>query len=220
MTSRAYRSPQRVEQANATRRRILSCAEGLFAQRGFAAVSMPEIAKDAGVSLATTYLYFAGKAAIVGALADDLVASPDLSVEQVERAGDPLSQLRIGARIIRLLNERAWLLAEILRSARGTDERLAAVWTTWLERHLQAMRRGVVAVASHVGLRAGLGEDEAVDVLYAIAGTDVYRALVSERGWTPERYELWLFETACRELLRDSEQPASTRLDRSDTIDP
>jgi hypothetical protein len=41
----------------------------------------------------------------------------------------------------------------------------------------------------------------ATDELYALAGTDVYRALTLERGWTPERYERWLFEAVCRELL-------------------
>ncbi len=41
----------------------------------------------------------------------------------------------------------------------------------------------------------------AADMFYALAGTEVYRALVQERGWSPEQYERWLFETACRELF-------------------
>jgi AcrR family transcriptional regulator len=199
--ARRYSSPQRAEQANATRRRILATAEQLFAQDGFAAVTMPRIAEHAGVSLATVYLYFPGKAAIVGALADELVAAPDLSVEQVEREPDPVRKLRRGAGIIRRLNERAWLLADILRGAHGTDERLARVWAPWQQRHLDANRRTVAALQASGGLRPGLAPDEAVDILYALTGTDVYRALVRERGWSPARYQRWLFRLGCRELL-------------------
>jgi AcrR family transcriptional regulator len=198
---RRYSSPQRDEQANATRRHILATAQQLFAEYGFAAVSMPRIAGRAGVSLATVYLYFPGKAAIVGALADELVAATDLSVEQVEREHDPIRQLRLGATIVRRLNERAWLLADILRGAHGTDERLSQIWNVWQQRHLESTRRVMQAVQARGGLRPRLGVDEAVDIFYAIAGTDVYRALVRERGWSPTRYQQWLFRLGCRELL-------------------
>jgi AcrR family transcriptional regulator len=138
----------------ATRRRVLATAEQLFADHGFAAVTMPRVAERAGLSLATVYLYFSGKAAIVGALADELVAAPDLSVERVERESDPVRQLQRGAGIIRRLNERAWLLADILRGAHGTDDHLAQVWAVWQQRHLDANRRTVEALrARRLGRR-------------------------------------------------------------------
>jgi AcrR family transcriptional regulator len=201
---RRYSSPARIEQANATRRRILAAARQLFTLDGFAAVTMPRIAEQAGVSLATVYIYFPGKGAIVEAMAEELVAMPDLSVEQVEREADPVRQLRRGAGIIRRLNERAWLLADILRDAHGTDERLAQVWAVWQQRHLEANRRVVEALQCRGGLRRGLRVDEAVDFLYAVCGTDVYRALVRERGWSPARYQQWLFRLGCKELLGKS----------------
>jgi AcrR family transcriptional regulator len=209
--TRSYSSPQREEQANATRRRILAAAEQLFAKHGFAAVTMPRVAASAGVSLATVHLYFPRKAAIVGALADALVAAPDLSVEQVERETDPIRQLQRGVGIIRRLNERGWLLADILRSAHGTDEHLTEVWALWQQRHADANRRAVEALAARGGLRPGLAPDEAVDILYALTGTDVYRALVRERGWSPGRYQRWLFRLGCRELLGIApDEPGST----------
>lgn len=198
---RAYHSPQRDEQVNATRRAILAAAEEVFAERGYAAVTMSQVAGRAEVSVATVYLYFPGKAAIVAAMADALTAAPDLSVEQVEREVDPVRQLQIGVHIIRRLNERSWLVADILRSAQGKDEKLADVWATWQQRHLDAIRRGVTALRDRGALPSGLVLDEAVDALYALMGTDVYRALVRERGWTPEEYETWLFRLTCRELV-------------------
>jgi len=204
---RRYHSPQRQEQANATRRHILDAALRLFTTHGYAAVTMEMIARAADVSPATVYLHFAGRSAIVGALADDVAAAPDLSVEHVLQEADPLEQLRIGARILRALNERAWLIADILRSLRGSDAELTRLWSVWQERHLDAVRRGITALATRTPLRAGLTPEEAVDVLYAVAGTEVYRALVTERGWTPERYEGWLFHFACRELLDEGCSP-------------
>ena len=198
---RAYNSPQRVEQANATRRRIMAAAEQLFAERGFATVTMERIARQAGVSVATVYLYFPGKAAVVASLAEAITASPDLSVEQVERESDPIRQLQIAAQVIRQLNERSWLVTDILRNAHGRDESLAEIWLVWQQRHLDAVRRGVAALQGRGALRAGLAFNEAVDAFYALAGTDVFRALVRERGWSPQKYEEWLFGLGCRELL-------------------
>jgi hypothetical protein len=89
-------------------------------------------------------------------------------------------------------------------SISNKDETLAQVWATWQHRHLDAVRRGMRAFHERGALRPGLELDEAVDALYALFGTDVYRALVRERGWSPEQYEEWLFRLACRELLGTS----------------
>lgn len=198
---RPYNSPHREEQANATRRHILVAAAALFAEQGFASATMDGIARRAGVSLATVYLYFPGKPAVVAALADEVVAAADLSVERVERESDPVRQVRIGARILRLLNERAWVVADILRSAQGANENLTRIWALWQQRHLDAISRAIEAIQAAGGLRDGLGRDEAIDSFYALAGTDVYRSLVRERGWSADRYEDWLFRLGCTELL-------------------
>ncbi len=198
---RRYHSPKRQQQAGATRRRILAAAERLFAERSYATVTMEAIARAAGISLATLYLHFSGRVAVVGALAEEIVAAPDLSVEQVVREADPVEQLRIAARTMRQLNERSWIVTDILRSQQGSDPELARLWALWQQRHLNATLRGAAALADRGGLRPGLSVEAAADVFYAIGGTEVYRALVREREWSPEHYERWLFELACREFL-------------------
>jgi AcrR family transcriptional regulator len=198
---RSYNSPLRDDQTNATRRGILAAAEEQFTKNGFPAVTMKAIAHQATISLATVYLYFPGKAALVSALAEEVVASADLSVEQVEDETDPVQQLRIGCHIIRRLNERSWLVTDILRSAQGTDPGLSETWRLWEERHLAAIRRAMASLESRGALSSTVTLDDAVDVFYAFAGTDVYRALVRERGWSADHYERWLFGLASRELL-------------------
>lgn len=199
--SRSYVSPQRAEGANATRQRLLLAAETLFTERGYAATTMGAIAQAAGVSPATVYLHFPSKAAVVAGLASAITAAADLSVEHVEEEPDAETQLRIGAAIIRRLNERSWLVAEVLRGAQGGEQELAELWATWQQQHLDAVQRGITALHAQGALRSGLTLDEAVDSFYALAGTDVYRSLVRERGWEPDRYEAWLFRLGCTELL-------------------
>lgn len=198
---RPYNSPDRVEKAHATAREIVRAAERLFERRGYAAVTMKEIAQEAGVAPATVYLHFAGKASLVEAMAAAITADPDLSVEHVEGEMSVAQQLRRGAALLRRLNERSWLVVEIFRTHAGVDAELKELGAEWQRRHLDAVTRGVTAVARAGELRPGLGIAEAIDILYAVGGTDLYRALVRERGWPGDRYEAWLAAFAQEHLL-------------------
>lgn len=55
---RKYRQKRRAESANETRRRIIEATHALHSQRGMAAVSMKDIAAQAGVSVGTVYHHF------------------------------------------------------------------------------------------------------------------------------------------------------------------
>ena len=54
--------------AAATRQRVLDAAEQLFAEKGYSAPSVNEIARTAGVRLPTLYQYFSGKSGIFAVL--------------------------------------------------------------------------------------------------------------------------------------------------------
>jgi AcrR family transcriptional regulator len=56
------------QRAAATRQRVLDAAEVLFAEKGYSAPSVNEIARAAGVRLPTLYQYFSGKAGIFAVL--------------------------------------------------------------------------------------------------------------------------------------------------------
>ena len=208
---RRYHSPERAERANATAAAVLRTAETLFADRGYAAVTMRQIAAAAGVAPATLYLHFESKSAIVAAMARAVTASPDLSVEQVERATSAHEQATQGARIQRALNERSWLVADILKSHAATEPALEELAVEWRGRHLEAVRRGVNALAGPGQLRPDLDADRAADIVFAVAGTDVYRALVRERGWTGAQYEAWLAAWMERELVEPAGAEAVRR---------
>src|SRR3989442_6840266 len=75
--SRAYDSELRDEQADATRRKILDALVRTMG-RGVAALSMPAVAREAGVSVPTVYRHFKSKAALVAALSPHLVGRAGL----------------------------------------------------------------------------------------------------------------------------------------------
>lgn len=65
--ARPYRSQLRAEQAEGTRARILDATGPLMA-RGVASLSIPAVARQAGVSVATVYRHFATKQQLIEAI--------------------------------------------------------------------------------------------------------------------------------------------------------
>jgi AcrR family transcriptional regulator len=75
--SRRYDSPVRDARAAETRQRILDAVVGTMAQ-GLTELSVPAVARAAGVSTRTVYRHFATKAALVEGLAAHLYGADDL----------------------------------------------------------------------------------------------------------------------------------------------
>lgn len=71
VTTGNRRGTLRAEQKRATRARLMESARGLFAARGYAAVTVDDIAAEVGCSRATFYLHFPAKVDILIALAED-----------------------------------------------------------------------------------------------------------------------------------------------------
>jgi len=67
-STRVYRSEVRAEQAKQTRERILNALVSVMARNGIADISVPLIAKEAGVSIALVYKYYPTKKRLIAAL--------------------------------------------------------------------------------------------------------------------------------------------------------
>lgn len=162
---------------------------------------MQAVADSAGVSLPTVYLYFRSKPDLVRSLADLVTGSADLSVEHVLAETDPNRQLEIGAGMLRRLHARSEVVADILRTASGSNPKLSREWKRWQERHLAAVGAVAQSLANRKALRTGLDVASATDVLYTMGGPETFRQLVRERRWTTEQYERWLTDAGKRLLL-------------------
>ena len=127
--------------AEATRDRILSSASSLFAQSG-PAVSVRQVAKRAGVTLATVHHYFGPKAALYQACIErmyqELASLQDALVAEID-PGQGLAQQT--ERAVRTSFRFAWahrgairlLMRMVVDTGRQPDERLAAVHLPFLE---------------------------------------------------------------------------------------
>ncbi|MDX3098216.1 helix-turn-helix domain containing protein [Streptomyces sp. ME01-24h] len=73
----APRAALRTEQRDLTRNRILDGAAGVFAATSFVAATMEDIARAAGVTRATVYAHFGGKAEVIAALTDRVYQATD-----------------------------------------------------------------------------------------------------------------------------------------------
>ena len=89
-TGRAYRSELRAEQADATRARILDAAIRVISG-GLALVSIPAVAREAGVSVPTIYRHFATKRDLLAAVYPHAVRRAGLDELVIPRSMDELT---------------------------------------------------------------------------------------------------------------------------------
>jgi AcrR family transcriptional regulator len=90
-TVRAYRSQLRAQQAEETRARILD-ATGRVMARGLAHVSIPAVAREAGVSVPTIYRHFATKHDLLAAVYPHVIRRAGLDEVVVPDSMDELRQ--------------------------------------------------------------------------------------------------------------------------------
>jgi AcrR family transcriptional regulator len=201
---RPYNATFRQAQANATRLRIIETARRLLVAGTYSAVTMEDIAKEAGVAYQTVYAIFGTKLQLAQAMVD-------LGFPHVEEAAklfdeargslDPEVWLRVTARVFRRIFEPcADLVRFMLESG---DPALQQRHRQSEESRLRRLREVTDALVRGGRLRSGIVAADALDVLWVMTGPDCYWKFVFQRGWTPDRFEQWLGETLIRVLLEE-----------------
>ena len=209
LVKRRYESPLRNGQAKTTHTAIIEAAWRLFADRGYAATSIDEIATAAGVGRATVFTSVGGKPALLKAAFDVAIVGDTFQValpdrprsRQIRGEQDPARYLSLYAEMVAEMGERLAPIAEAVRGAAGVDADARELW----ESHLAQRRQGaanVVAdlVAKGARLRHDLDPKVAADLVWVLNDPGLYGNLVLRRGWSPERFRAWLGETM-RQLL-------------------
>ena len=96
---------------------------------------------------------------------------------------------------------------DLLRGAATIAPELTELAQQIEARRRENQERLVVSLANQGVLRHDLQPDEATDELWALTSYDLYRLLVSERGWEPNRYEAWLAKMLLQLLLESQPFP-------------
>lgn len=199
---RRYDSTRRREAAAHTRAEIAAAARALFLANGWAATTVRDVAREAGVSVPTVYAVYGGKSGLATALADsaDLADRLDALADRLAAASAPAEQLRALVAYDRRLFEESGDLIRVAREAGRAEPALAQMYRE-RRRAADGTRERVFGGWPTGALRAGVTVADAVDVYAALCNIDVYTTLVDERGWSSERVESWWVDTLERELL-------------------
>lgn len=205
---RPYHSRTRQRQAEETRRRILAATRELFASRGYTGTTMEAIAEIAEVSPKTVSAVFGSKRAILAEVVNPDAFSPHVQrlLDELRATPEPSRRIALVAQITRQAYEPLVLELELLRTAHAVAPELADLARDIEMRRRQNQSRLVAYLNEHRMLRQGLPLEEATDVLWTLTSYDLYRMLVVERGWPPERYETWLAHLLTQHLLQSGDR--------------
>ena len=122
-------------------------------------------------------------------------------IEELRATEDPSRRLWLVAQITRQAYEPLVNELELLRTVGAVAPELADLAHQIEARRRQNQARLIAYLHEQGTLRHGLSFEEATDVLWALTSYDLYRMLVVEQSWEPERYETWLAQLLVQHLL-------------------
>jgi AcrR family transcriptional regulator len=206
---RPYEGPARQARTRRTRVAVVEAAQSLFLERGFAATTIGAISDRSDTPQATVYRLFSSKLGILKAVLDVSVGGDDETVAMADRPHvralitdeDPANTLAGFAALLGEIMARVGPVHRILADAARSDQDAAALLAEMAWQRHEGQRRIARTLARSGALRPGLRERDAADLIHALASPEVYGLLVSDRGWSGERYEKWLRSILIDQLL-------------------
>jgi AcrR family transcriptional regulator len=193
----------RERQAGDTRRRIIEATRQLLQSEGYAGMTVEAIAQRAEVSAQSVYAVFKSKTGILTELLDQSTFGADYedAVRQALSASEPETRLRLAAHIARQIHGAQSATFDLLRGAGVVAPELAKLEQQRERLRYERQERMIISLREAERLRAALDYGTARDIFWMFTGRDVYRMLVGERGWSPQKYEDWLADTLVHSLL-------------------
>jgi len=201
---RPYKSLIRRRQAGNTRRRIVEATRRLLQTEGYAGMTIEAIAERAHVSAQSVYAIFKSKTGILIELLDQSTFGADYeeAVRAALSATEPETRLRLAAGIARKVHDAQSATFDQMRGAGVVAPELAKLEEQREGLRYERQEKMIASLHDANSLRKGLNYATARDILWTLTSRDVYRMLVRERGWTPQKYQEWLGEALVNSLLR------------------
>lgn len=188
---------------------VIDAARDLFVERGYGTTTIEAISAHADVPQATVYRLFSSKRGILKAILDMSIAGDDAPVSLPDREKvrapladpDPKNQLTGFVAVASEVNSRAAPIYRVLVGAASSDPDVAELLDDLNRQRRTGQGQVVRSLARAGALRPGLRQRDAADVVYTLMSPEVYRLLVLDRGWSPQRYQRWLTATLVDCLL-------------------
>jgi AcrR family transcriptional regulator len=191
------------------RRAVIEAARTLFIEGGYATTTVAAISRRADVPEPTVYRLFSSKMGILKVLLDVSIAGDDEPVAVPQRPAvaslldepDPRVVLEGFAAVTTEINRRTNDLYTVLARAADSDTEAAVLLDEIRDQRDRGQAHVVNSLHRRRTLRPGLTAGDAADIVHALMSPEVYRLVVVDRGWSPERYQRWATDLLIDQLL-------------------
>jgi AcrR family transcriptional regulator len=198
--ARTYDASGRQERARQQRAATLEAARELFLENGYTATTVESIASAAGVSAATIYKSYGGKAGLVRELCHRALAGagpvPAEERSNALRAGDDPREVVAGwGRLTAEVSPRVSPLLLLLRAAAQADPEAATLHDELDAARLARMADNARFLTAGGHLRAGVTARDARDVLWLCSSPELYDLLITRRRWSLAKFSGFVAST-------------------------
>ncbi len=187
-----------------TRIAILDAARALYETEGYHRVGLEAVARRAGVSRQAIYLHFDSKAALLTALhlrVNELDVAP--AMQPVWDSPDAGSGLDAFVAATATAVPKFLSIFHALETAVREEEEVEATWHPPREGRYADCLRMATWLHDEGLLAPGMRARQAADILFGMASTWLYDALVVTCGWSPRKWTTWTRSTVRNALLAD-----------------
>ena len=205
--ARRYDTSRRDQAARETRRRVVDAARELMLEGGYRRMTIAGLAAEASVSPQTVYNSVGGKADVVKAVYDTMLAGDDdprpmserpefLAVQAAEDAASwgaayAALSLSIASRV-------GPLLGVLLDHGPGGDPVLEELVRTINDERRTGNQNALRGLTSRGLVPKRLAQRKhIVDVVWTLTSPEVYDRLVVRCGWSEASYRTWLGAELC-----------------------
>ncbi|GAA1683448.1 TetR/AcrR family transcriptional regulator [Microbacterium lacus] len=207
---RRYDATRRQRTALERRAHVIDTATVLFAEHGFEATTLADVASAAGVSLA--YLHKLGsksdliESVVRAMMTGDTAADPDSELDALVHAATMEEYLDLSLASIIAWNARSHRLWMAWASA--SDPGLRAGWNAVMTEVRAKLTASLALLDARGWLRGDVPHDELVATLWVLTMAETYTRLVDGAGLSHDDYVRWLHRSVREALLPRASQPA------------
>lgn len=185
---------------------MVQAAYRLFCERGYS-VPLTAIAEEADVAVQTLYFTFGTKLQLFTEAFDFAVLGDDQPIPPDVRWAPEMEATPDGRRALEVLMQRSLPIYQRVAPLWGIfqtgEPEIVALRDDRERLRYEGFRHLIDLLARKGGLKPGISRKGATDILYAMLSPELYRSLVTERGWFADRWRAWMTEILAGALLED-----------------
>jgi AcrR family transcriptional regulator len=213
---RSYDASRRRARADQVSRSLVDAARTMLLSEGYAATTIPKVARACGVAVDSVYKRFPGRAALVRAVVDDAlrgVGQVSAEVRSDALTPDDLTSLIRGwGRLTAEVAPRVAPVLLLVRAAAAVDADVVPLAQQLDDERRSRMRDNAQRLRDAGHLPGHMSIEQMADVLWTYSAPELYDLLVQRRGWTIGRYGEFVTDGIAGHLSGSAEPDGAANL--------